>query len=247
MDKAKRTSKEIDTELQAERETIKKLQRELDTTKKEQATAEGQQERLAYKALAEGDKGAQKKLDEAEERLAKAERHVKSFEKAIAQGMQRFEALEHEWKAALRAEEWAAILALAAEAQREAEQIDGHMDALSTFLGGHQGKLEELKRRSHNLGIERAFGTTGVRHAFRRLNWLLIKSGASGEVEKPSEVYRQTTYSAILAQQVESAKKIAETQPNGQDGEIQPEEPEAGTEAEVQSEAQGAAGAQAQV
>ena len=244
---AKRTSEVIDKEIQLLRGKIRAMEAKRQEYLKTVEKAKSDRKRGAFKAHAENDKRAQEQLGRARESQVKAALELEDLEAAVIAGREQFEALEREWHTALRAEEWAAILALAAEAQREAEQIDGHMDALSTFLGGHQGKLEELKRRSHNLGIERAFGTTGVRHAFRRLNWLLIKSGASGEVEKPSEVYRQTTYSAILAQQVESAKKIAETQPNGQDGEIQPEEPEAGTEAEVQSEAQGAAGAQAQV
>lgn len=239
MDAKQRTSEQIDKEIQAERETIKKLQRELEATKKEQATAEAQQERLAYRALAEGDRGAQKALDEAEEKLTRAGSRIRSREKAIAEGMRRFEALQREYETTYRAEQWEKTLALAAEAQKEAEEIDVHIEGLSKFLASHQTKLEQLKQLAHGLGYDRAFQTCGVWHAFRVLNWRLIQSGASSEVEKPSEVYRKNTYAQILSQQVEAAKVKATLQPNGQDGEIQAAEPEAQAEGgtEVQSEA----------
>jgi len=207
MDAKQRTSKEIDTELQAERETIKKLQREIDTAKKEQATAEGQQERLAYKALAQGDKGAQKNLDEAEERLAKAERHIKSFEKAIAQGMQRFDVLEREWRKALADEAWAALMQEAELARKEADQIDTHIDTFSTLLATHGKRLEHLKNTAHDLGFETAFRTVGLRHVNRIFDWRLIQAGFAGEFEKPGPQYRGAAgYAAILAEQVLGAQ-----------------------------------------
>lgn len=234
---AKRTSQEIDKELQAERETIKKLQRELEATKKEQTNAEAQQERLAYRALAEGERGAQKALDEAEEKLTRAGSRIRSREKAIAEGMRRFEALQREHETTYRAEQWGKTLALAAEAQKEAEEIDVHIEGLSKFLASHQTKLEQLKQLAHGLGYERAFRPCGVRHAFRVLNWRLIQSGASGEAEKPSQVYRENGYAAIFAMQVEAAKKAPETQANGQDGNGHDPEPAAAPESEAGAEA----------
>jgi hypothetical protein len=237
MDKAKRSSEQIDKEIQDLRAKIRDLEGQRQDRQKTVERARKQRTERAFAAHADKDKRAGEQLTKAREIQVKAALELEDLESAIAEGRSRFEALEHEWRAALREEEWQAILALAEEAQKEAEQIDAHMNGLAELLGSHQIKLEQLKARSQNLGVQRAFGTTGVRHAFRRLNWLLIKSGASGEVEKPSEVYRQTTYSAILALQVEAAKKIFETQPNGQDGETQPEEPEADVGAEAGAEA----------
>ncbi|MBI3001323.1 MAG: hypothetical protein HYY46_23160 [Deltaproteobacteria bacterium] len=217
MDK-KRTSQQIDTEMQGLRGKVRALEAEKQEHVKALETAKRERKKSAYAAHSEKNPRAKERLTKAHTAQREAELALEDLEGAIVEGRAMFEQLEHEWKTALREEEWQAILALAEEAQKEAEQIDGHMEALSKFLGQHQGKLEELKGRSHNLGVERGFGTTGVRHAFRRLNWLLIKSGASSEVEKPSEVYRQTNYAAILAQQIEAAKKIAETQPNREDG-----------------------------
>lgn len=227
MDK-KRTSEQIDKEIQAERETIKKLQRELEATKKEQSAAEAAQEQLAYRALAEGDRGAQKALDEAEEKLTRAGNRIRSREKAIAEGMRRFEALQREYETTYRAEQWGKTLALAAEAHKEAEQIDTHITGLTKLLGSHQAKLEQLKGQAHNLGYERAFQTCGIRHAFRVMDWHTIRF-APLEVEKPSEVYRKNTYAQILSQQIEAAKAQTSKglEPNGRDPEIQAAEAQA--------------------
>lgn len=233
----KRTSQVIDSELQAERSTIKKLQRELDATKKERAAAEGQQEQLAYKALAGGDKTAQKNLDDAEERLAKAERHIRSYEKAIAQAIQRFEQLEREWHKALADEAWAELMAEAELARKEAEQIDVHASALAELLGVHGRRLEQLKSTAHNLGFERAFNTVGVRHFDRVFAWKMIKNGFVSEYEKPSQQYREASgYSDILNQQIAAAQAshdsmLKEHEGDGQGGggldhESQPEEAE---------------------
>ena len=218
MDAKQRSSEVIDKEMQLLRGKIRALEAEKQEHVKALETAKRERKKSAYAAHSEKNPRAKERLTKAHTAQREAELALEDLEGAIAEGRAMFEALEIGWKTALRQEEWQAILALADEAQKEAEQIDGHMEALSTFLGAHQAKLEQLRHRSHNLGVQRAFGTTGVRHCFRRFNWLVLRAGATSEVEKPSEVYRQTNYAAILAQQIEAAKKIAEAQSSREDG-----------------------------
>lgn len=235
---AKRTSQEIDKEIQAERETIKKLQRELEATKKEHVAAEAVQSQLAYRALGAGDKTAQKALDEIEEKLTRAGNRIRSREKAIAEGMRRHAALQSEYERVYKAEQWEKVLALAAEAQKEAAEIDKHIDGFSKLLAAHGKRLEHLKNTAFNLGVERAFRTVGLRHVDRIFDWRLIQAGFAGEFEKPSEQYRKASgYAEILAEQIAAAQvshdqAMKETEANGQGGnghdpEIRPAEPEA--------------------
>lgn len=215
---AKKTTAQIDGELESLRAKIRDLEAQKADHVKALDKAKADRKRSAYSAHGDKDPKAQERLSKARAAQRENELALEDLESAISEGRQRFEALQHEHEVVYRAEQWAKVLALAADAQKEAEQIDIHVNSLTQLLGQHQEKIEQLRRSSNSLGYPRAFQTCGVRHAFRIMDWRLIQAGVSSEVEKPSPTYRAAEgYGEIFRQQVEAAKVQPTAQPNGQD------------------------------
>lgn len=249
MDKAKRTSKEIEAELDGLRAKVRALEAEKQEHGKALDKAQRERKKSAYAAHSDGDAKAKDKLSKARTAQRESELALEDLESAIAEGRARFDRLEREWKAALDAEAWAALMAEAELARKEAAEIDKHIDGFSKLLAAHGKRLEHLKNTAFNLGIERAFRTVGLRHVDRIFDWRLIQAGFAGEFEKPSEQYRKASgYAEILAEQIAAAQvahdqamKEAETNrqgSNGHDPEIQP-----GADSENGAETEAGAGA----
>lgn len=233
MDK-KRSSEQIDGELQELRGKLRVLEAEKQQHGKALERAKSDRKKSAYAAYNDKDAKAQERLAKARASQREAELALEDFENALSEGRARFAKLEAEWKEALNRETWAALMVEADAAQKEASLIDQAADALATLMGQHGKRIDLLKRHSHNLGVERAFATMGLRHAERVFAWKMIQAGFASEYEKPSEQYREASgYSAIFAEQVAAAKAIYEAHLKERDA----------TAAEPESEAGAGAGA----
>ena len=121
----KRSSAEIDKEMEAERQTIRAMQAKLDRAKKDRAKAEAAQTENAYDAIGREDAKAQERLDAAEDALTKADRRISSIEMAIAKATEKFNGLVAEWKRALDCE---ALEKLQALARRKIEKLAPRAD-----------------------------------------------------------------------------------------------------------------------
>lgn len=206
-----RTSKIIGSEMEVLKGKIRSLETKRAAHARAIEKARATRKAGAFKAHADNDSKAAEALAKSRESEIRAVIELEDVESAIAEGRSMFEKLEREWKAALDAEAWAAILTEAVATQKEAGLIDQAADALATLMGAHGKRLEHLKRHSHNLGVERAFATTGLRHAERIFAWRMIQQGFAADYEKPDKQYREATgYAAILAEQIEAAKAIYE-------------------------------------
>jgi chromosome segregation ATPase len=234
---AKRTSEQVDKELQAERSTIKKLQAKLETAKTDVTKAEQEQDKAAYQALAHEDKAAQKRLEEAEERAAKTERHVKSYDKAIAQAMRRFEGLKGQLVAAYRREDLEKLKALVRKRIELAPRLDAVVNELLAVHGEFSQLTKEMLQLKQGLGLERL--------KLREDNlqeWLRVRLyPAFGEfkIDKTFGVYRErksmaeleTVCFERLLKMEDAPEGNGQGAANGENDEIQPAESEAGAEA----------------
>lgn len=237
MNDKQRSSAEVDRELQAERATIKKLQSKLEAAKAEVAKAEQEQDKAAYQALAHEDKAAQKRLDDAEERLAKAERHVKSYEKAISQARQKFGELEAQWKLALWREDLERLKALARKRIGLAPRLDA---VLKDLLGVH-GEFNQLTREmlelKQGLGLDRLkLHEDNLREYLRAA---LYPSFGEFTVTKTFKVYREqkdmaeleSLFFEKLLEMEDAPEGNGQGAANGENDQIQPAESEGGAEA----------------
>jgi hypothetical protein len=238
-----RTSKTIETEMEALRAKIKDLEAQKAEHVKALDKAKADRKRSAYSAHGDKDAKAQERLAKARAAQRESEFALEDLESAIAEGRARFERLEHEWHKALADEAWAALMAEAELARKEAEQIDIHASAIAKLLGAHGRRLEHLKNTAHNLGFERVFQTVGLRHFDRVFAWKMIQMGFAGEYEKPSEQYREAAgYSQILGQQIASARAahdraMKERESDGRGGDGPDHEPASPPESEAGAEA----------
>lgn len=214
---AKRTSEQIDKELQELRGKIRALESDRQERQKAVERAKKQRTERAFAAHAENDKGAQEALGRARESQVKAALELEDLESAIAEGRRRFKQLEREWRAALREESWQATLKLGAECLKEADQLDNHIQGLAKILAPHQAKLEELRRMAVAAGRPLAFRNAGLRFFFRCFHWAVLPF-APLEVEKPSEQFRHG-YAAVVQSMIEAAKTAPDENP-------EPEQPE---------------------
>jgi hypothetical protein len=162
----KRSSKEIDKEMEAERATIRRMQTTLDRAKRERVEAEAARDAFAYSAIANEDKGAQKRLDEAENAMLKAERRMQSIETAIAQGTAKFAALEHEWKQALRRELLERWQGLAKQRIAIAPNFDRIIDELAAAIAQFNEITEAMRPMQQELNVGKKLHDDNV------LNWL---------------------------------------------------------------------------
>lgn len=239
MDAKRRTSEQIDRELQELRGKIRALESDRQERQKAVERAKKQRTTRAFAAHADKDKRAAEQLARAREAQRESELALEDLESAISEGRARFETLEHEWHKALADEAWAALMVEAELALKEAGQIDVHASAMAKLLGAHGRRLEQLKNSAHNLGLERVFQTVGLRHFDRVFAWKMIQVGFAGEYEKPSEQYREAAgYSQILAEQIASARAahdraVRENEAGGQGGDGPDHEPASPPEAEA--------------
>lgn len=241
MNDKRRSSAEVDRELQLERATTKRLQVKLKGAKAEVAKAEQDQDKAAYQALAHEDKAAQKRLDEAEDKQAKAARRAKSCEMAIAQAMQRFERLEHEWRAALRREDLEKLKVLARKRIELAPRLDAVVNELLAVHGEFSQLTKEMLQLKQGLGLERL-----KLHEDNLREWLRAKLyPAFGEfkIDKTFSVYRERAnmveletvcFERLLAME-DAPEGNGQGAANGQDG--NDPEPAAGPESEAGAEA----------
>ncbi|MBI3059122.1 MAG: hypothetical protein HYY81_07425 [Deltaproteobacteria bacterium] len=218
-------------------ETLKEKIRALEAKKQAHAKtidkARDARKAVAFKAHADGDDKAAAVLTKSRENELRAAMELEDIVNALSEGRAMFEKLEKEWKSVLSAEAWAGLMAEAEQARKEAEQIDTAMTAFAKLLAAHGKKLEHLKNASHNLGMDLAFRTVGLRHVKRVFDWRLIQEGLDADVEKPSEQYRNASgYSSILAEQIDAAKSARE---------MAIKEGEAATETEAKAESEAAA------
>lgn len=238
MDAIMRTSAMIEKELETLRGKIRAMEKQRQEKQKVVEQAKKRRKSGAFAAHADGDKKAAEQLARAREAEIKATMELEDIEAGIIEGRARFEALEAEWHKALADEAWAELMAEAEQARKEAAEIDKHANAMAELLAAHGKRLEYLKNTAHNLGIERAFSTLGLRHFDRVFAWKMIVAGFVWEYEKPSQQYREASgYSEILNQQIQAAQAArdramkeqheAETREgNGLDPEIRPADPE---------------------
>src|SRR3989338_9110971 len=117
----KRSSEVIDKELQELRGKLRALEAEKQDHLKALEKAKADRKRSAYSAHSDKDAKAQERLAKARAAQRESELALEDLESAISEGRQRFDALQKEYEVAYRAEEWEKVLALAAEAQKEAE------------------------------------------------------------------------------------------------------------------------------
>lgn len=206
MDK-KRNSEQIDGELQTLRAKIRDLEAQKADHVKGLERAKAERKRSAYSAHGDKDPKAQERLAKARTAQRDSELALEDLESAIAEGRQRFEALQSEFETTYHAEQWAALFAEADQESAEADKIAAEGKSFAQRLARHQAKIEELRRRAHNLGCPRAFQTAGIRHALRVQDWYMIEAGVETEVEKPTPVYRTQGYGAIFREQVTAAKE----------------------------------------
>lgn len=214
---AKRTSEQIDKELQGLRGKIRELEADKQQHGKALDLAKRERKKSAYAAHGEKDAKAQERLAKARAAQRESEFALEDLESAISEGRAKFETLEVERERVWRAEQWEKALALAAECLKEAEQLDNHIQGLAKILASHQAKLEQLRLMAVAAGRPSAFRTTGLRHLFRTLNWAVLPF-APLEVEKPSEQYRHG-YGSVFREQLAAAEKAPEEnpEPNGKD------------------------------
>src|SRR3990167_7436782 len=128
---AKRTSEQVDKELQTLRGKLRGLEAEKQEHAKALEKAKRERKKSAYAAHGEKDPKAQDRLTKARVAQREAELMLEDLESAIATGRARFDELEHEWKAALDAEAWAALMAEAELALKEAVEIDKRTTAMA--------------------------------------------------------------------------------------------------------------------
>lgn len=206
-----RNSKVIEGEMDALKKKIRALEAERQEKQKAVEKAKKQRTTRAFAAHADGDKQAAEQLARARETQVKAALEMEDVDSAINQGRAMFADLEREWKRRLADEAWADLIASTTEGEREAALIDQAAAALAALMSAHGTRIDLLKRNAHNLQVERAFATMGLRHADRIFAWKMIQSGFAGEFEKPSEPYREASgYAAIFAEQVAAARAIWE-------------------------------------
>lgn len=240
---AKRTSAEIEKQMDAERQTVKRLQAKLRDAEAEVKKAEQEQDKAAYQALANEDKAAQKRLDDAEERLAKAERHIRSYEKAIAQGMQRFERLEAEWKSALWREDLQKLKVLARKRIELAPRLDAVVNELISVLTEFNGTTHKMLALRQGLGLDRV-----KLHEDNLREWLrarLYPAFGEFKIDKTFGMYRERESMAeleslcfeVLLAMEDAPEGGGRPQPNGHDPEIRAAGPESETGAEAESAA----------
>lgn len=210
--KTERSSKVVEGEMEALKEKIRALEAKKQAHAKTIDKARDARKAVAFKAHADGDDKAAAVLTKSRENELRAAMELEDIVNALSEGRVMLDSLEREWRAALDTEAWAALLVEAETAQREAGLIDQAADALASLMGEHGKRLEMLKRNSHNMNIQRAFQTTGLRHVERILTWKMIQAGVETEAEKPGPQYREVTgYAAILAEQITAAKAIFES------------------------------------
>ena len=139
----KRSSTEIDKEMEAERATIRAMQGKLDRAKKDRAKAEAAQTENAYDAIGREDAKAQERLDAAEAALTKADRRISSIEMAIARATEKFNTLEHEWHRALGRE---ALEKLQSLARRKRDELAPRADRVFKELAEVFAEYNKISR-----------------------------------------------------------------------------------------------------
>lgn len=195
MNDRRRTSTEVDRELQAERATIKKLQAKLKDAAAEVKKAEQEQDRAAYKALAQDDAAAQRRLEEAEEKQSRAARRAKSYEMAIAQAMQRFEQLEAEWKRALNLEALEKLKVLARERIKLAPRLDTALAEIVAVNTEFQRITRDMLQIKQSLSLRDKLHEDNLREYLRAA---LYPSFGEFTVTKTFKVYREQKDMAAL-------------------------------------------------
>ena len=102
---SKKTSEKIDGEMQLLRRNIRALEAEKQEHTKALEKAQRERKKSAYAAHSEKDAKAKERLTKAHTAQRETELALEDLEGAISEGGAMFEALEIEWRAALRRED----------------------------------------------------------------------------------------------------------------------------------------------
>jgi len=235
---AKKTTAQIDGELEALRTKLRGLEVKKQSHAKAIDKAKAERKRGAFKAHADGDSTAAAALAKARENEIRAVMEMEDIGSAIAEGGEKFQALEAEREETYRRERWEAARAAMRRAQAEAEEIHLHLEAFSNLLQKHDATLSEIRLRGHEAGQSDAAMTRfKLTHITRTLfNFYLKRTFPTGLGVEYSKQYEKP-YTMIMAQVVAGAEHKA--QPDGQDtvGTEAETEPEAGTEPGAGAEA----------
>ena len=208
---AKRTSEVIDKEIQELRGKLRALEGEKQEHTKALEKTKADRKRSAYSAHSDKDAKAQERLAKARAAQRESEFALEDLESAIAEGKARFDALQAEHEQAYRAEEWEKVLALAAEAMKEAKEFDTLMNGVIDFFHRHAATLETMRKLGHGAGHD--LSRLDARHVVRVLFAYLFPI-LPQEINKPAEQYRKA-YAEIFKQAWEGAVRRAQTQAEG--------------------------------
>jgi len=162
----KRSSTEIEKEMEAERATIKGMQGKLNTAQKDRAKAEAAQDANSYDAIAKEDPKAQERLDAAEDALTKADHRVQSIQKAIGIATEKHNGLVAEWKRALNREALEKWQDLARRRIELAPRLDKVIDELAATLAQFNQITAAMRP------IKQALGMGAKLHEGNAHDWL---------------------------------------------------------------------------
>lgn len=147
----------LDQAIEAERKTIAWLQANSQQAREAERTAEEQQGRLAYKALAEGEPQATAALTQAEELLSKSQARAKSADIALKTSQQKLDELQRERQQLIIEQAKAAYAAEAVELIRDdGESLEAALGLMSASREAIRNRLKKMELHAMDAGIDTA-------------------------------------------------------------------------------------------
>lgn len=193
----KRTTAQIDAELETLRAKLRGLEADRQQHGKALERAKADRKKSAYAAHGEKDPKAQERLAKARMAQRDSELALEDLESAIAEGRARFEALQREYEQAYHQEQWARVEELAKKAvDKEAAEFDTLMQGVADFLQRHAATLQAAYNLANGMGWD--LQHFDARHLVRCMHGYLFPI-LPGTFDKPSDQYRRP-YAEVLAQ-----------------------------------------------
>lgn len=197
--KCKRLDK-VEAELSVLREKMRGMEQERGRHAATLEAATEERRRFAF-AAADGDSAAQERLRVARTAQAEAALIVEDQDSAIAEGRNRFDALEAEQAELMPFLSWHEAMKMALRVLEESREIDVHLEGFAATLAGHQEKLERVRQLAQDSGREQSFRTVGIRQVMRVFSTRMARIWPL-EFEKFSKDYQEKSYGQILRMQI---------------------------------------------
>ena len=207
----------LDTAIEAERRTIERLQGNLQQMREEARKAEEIQERLAYKALGEGEAAAQEALTKAEELLSKSQARAKSAEIALKAAQDKLDALQRERQEAFFAQKRDEYAREVVELLKtDAEELEKALSMMSQAREAIRERLKKMEALAIQAGLDPSRTHKRVRENLRhaieqraQFDSVWMAKEARESFRQPIPILLQATLKNLIPELEEAEPKRA--------------------------------------